>query len=85
VSRASSQATINIIEIKTGDSPTFTPTPRVAYPLATIGGHVYSDSPRIGTFGFAVGAPLPAMSVYQVYAAPGENYRVTPIIPEFEK
>jgi hypothetical protein len=74
-----------ILEVKTGDDPGFTPSQRVIYPMATIGWHVLSSSPRIANLGFPPDAPLPPMEVFQVYAEPGKEFRVNTLPPEFDK
>jgi hypothetical protein len=74
-----------LLEVKTGDDPPFTPHQRIVYPMASIGGHVYSNSPKISTFGFSPGVLLPPMEVDRVYAVPGEEFRVDKIPPEFQK
>jgi hypothetical protein len=76
---------IFIIEVKTGDSPKFTFGQAYVYPLATLGDHVSSPSLKILTFGFLPNEPLPPIEVDQVYAKPGEEYKVTPVTPEFSK
>jgi len=73
-----------ILEVKTGKDPTFTDNQRIVYPLLMIGDHVYSDSPKIATFGFAPGALLPPTSVYVLYTAgPGTPRFIIPLLPEF--
>ena len=58
---------IYIVEVKTGDNPTYTPSQMRNYPLAMIGGHVYSNSYKIRAFGFAPGEKLPPIRVDTVY------------------
>jgi hypothetical protein len=72
-----------VLEIKTGDDPTFTISQAYIYPLAAIGWHVLSESRKILTLGFFPGKPLPPLSVEAVYAIPGQEYKVIPLTPQF--
>lgn len=76
---------IYIVEVKTGQQPTYTLNQRHVYTLAPVGGHIVSYSPKIASFGYAPGAPLPPIRVDQVYASPGKPYDVTPLPPEYLK
>lgn len=76
---------IYIVEVKTGGQPGYTVNQRHVYTLAPVGRHIVSYSPKIKSFGYAPGAPLPPIEVDQVYASPGKPYDVTPLPPEYLK
>lgn len=76
-----SNKNLYIIEVKTGADPKFTSSQSLLYPLAGIGGHVYSNSPRITSFGFERGQLLPPMTVDLIYALPNHQYFWERIIP----
>ena len=74
----------DVLEIKTGAFPTFTPNQSIVYPMTALGRHVFSPSPRISTFGFAANQTLPSLNVIVVYApGPGEEFQMYNIEPEF--
>lgn len=73
------------IEVKTGKDPTFTPSQMVVYPIAAIGNHAYSNSPRIATFGFSPGQLLPPIQVYVMWEHEDGRLDEFPLPPMFEK
>ena len=76
---------LEIVEIKTGDDPQYTPNQRQIYPLAMVGGHVYTNDPRISEFGYDPGQLLPPMKGWSLYApGPGKEISITPLLLEFE-
>lgn len=76
---------LEIIEIKTGEDPQYTANQRQIYPLAMVGGHVYTNDPRIAGFGYTTGQPLPPMKGWSLYApAPGKKIVIKPLLLEFE-
>src|ERR1035441_5170823 len=74
-----------VIEIKTGDDPTFTDNQIISYPIAGLGRHIYSRSTKSYTFGFYPGEILPPLTVLLVRAYPGKEIEVVPLSPELEK
>lgn len=74
-----------VIEVKTGNDPTYTISQAAIYPMAAIGGHVFSSSPKIAKFGFRPLQPLPPLQVDVLYAVPGEEVKVDQIPPNFVK
>ncbi len=56
-----------ILEVKTGNDPTFTPKQARVYPLAMIGGHVTSRKADVAQVGLVPGAPFPPLPVLAVY------------------
>ncbi len=74
-----------VIEVKTGNDPTYTISQAAIYPMASIGGHVFSASPKIAKFGFLPLQPLPPLQVDVVYAAPGEELSAEQLFPQFVK
>jgi hypothetical protein len=76
---------IELIEVKTGDDPPYTINQRQIYPLALIGGHVYSDDPRIRRFGYQPKQLLPPMKGWTMYVpAAGKKIEMYPLILEFD-
>ena len=76
---------LQFYEIKTGDDPQYTAAQRQIYPLAMIGGHVYTDDPRIIKFGYSPKQLLPPMSGWEMYVpGPGKKVQIKPLEPEFE-
>ena len=61
------------LEIKTGENPTFTDNQRIYIPLLQLGFHVYSIDDDIGSLGLAPGAPFPPMTVFILWARPGQD------------
>jgi RHS repeat-associated protein len=53
---------LNVIEVKTGDNPGFTPGQLNVYPHLAAGGLVQSASPQLLSFGIPLGAPLPPVN-----------------------
>ncbi len=53
-----------IVEVKTGDDPTFTPSQMRVYALSLVDNHILSNSAKISTFGLTQGQPLPAFELY---------------------
>jgi hypothetical protein len=71
------------VEVKTGQNPAFTDNQRIVYVHIPLGGLVRSLSPKIATFGFVVGMPLPPIPLYTYYlSGPGAEPKVKPLIPE---
>lgn len=63
------------VEVKTGESSTFTPMQSALYPLLQVGGHVRSRDFRIAQFGLIPGAPLPPMEVFVIdVPGPGRQF-----------
>lgn len=85
VFKRSDTGALCIIEAKTGTDPTFTPSQMVVYPMAMIGQHAYSDSPRIENFGFSPGQLLPPIEVYVVWEHEDGHIDMDRINPEFKK
>jgi hypothetical protein len=56
-----------IIEVKTGVGPKYEDSQRLLYPMAMLGGHVFSPDPRIAEFGFAPGELLPPIGFDVAY------------------
>ncbi len=56
-----------LIEVKTGVGPKYEDSQRLIYPMAMLGGHVFSPDPRIAEFGFAPGELLPPMGFDVAY------------------
>jgi len=56
-----------LIEVKTGNRPSYEDSQRVIYPMATIGEHVFSDDPRITQLGFLPLEKLPPMEFETLY------------------
>ncbi len=54
---------LQLIEVKTGKDPGFTPNQRYVYEMAGVPEHVFSADARIINLGYPVGEPLPAMDV----------------------
>jgi len=52
-----------LVEVKTGDDPGFTPPQRYVYEMAQVPEHVFSLDPRVAKLGFEPRVPLPAMDV----------------------
>src|SRR5215471_11721902 len=52
-----------IIEVKTGENPTFTNPQRAIYALAPLGGQLISPKIEIGVVGLKAGEPLPPLPV----------------------
>lgn len=68
---------VEAYEIKTGADPTFTPQQMRYIPMLQLGGHVYSNDPRIAALGLTPGSPFPSMRVGVIYApGPGQRYVV---------
>ena len=68
---------VEAFEIKTGANPTFTPQQRRYIPMLQLGGHIYSNDPRIEALGLKPGVPFPPMRVGVIYTpAPGQKYVV---------
>jgi hypothetical protein len=55
------QGGLMIIEVKTGQNPTFTPGQMAVYPHLDAPGSLYSASPQLSAFGIAPGQSLPAI------------------------
>ncbi len=68
----------NFIEVKTGNTPSFTNNQMAVHPMASVGGHVISATDKLAPFGIPRGAPLPAANVWSAYAVPGEELNVRP-------
>ena len=74
-----------VIEVKTGENPTFTMPQRRIYPMLQVGGHVTSWKITLDTVGLIPGEPLPPLDVYIYWARkpglPVEVMKLPP--PEF--
>jgi hypothetical protein len=65
------------LEIKTGFDPPYTLGQQAVYPHLPIDGLVFSTSPKVGTFGIAVGQPLPPMGMFEAYEqGPGTGVKI---------
>ena len=61
-----------VVEVKTGNDPSFTPAQRIIYPMLQVGGHVSSSKPDIAVVGLTPGEPLPPLRVLIYWAvSPG--------------
>ena len=61
-----------VIEVKTGEDPTFTPAQRRIYPMLQVGGHVTLSKDTIAVVGLTPGQPLPPLRILIYWAvAPG--------------
>src|SRR5665213_376419 len=68
---------VEAIEVKTGNTPTFTPNQRWYIPLLKVGGHLYSTDTRIEKLGLVPGQVFPPTDVYVICApGPGQKYKV---------
>jgi hypothetical protein len=54
---------LQLIEVKTGSDPGFTPNQRYVYELATVPNHVLSIDPRVLSLDLVPNEPLPGMDV----------------------
>lgn len=59
--------TLIVIEVKTGTNPTYTYSQRIVYTTVPYGGHVYSTSPKIRSFGFKPYELLPPSGFDEFY------------------
>jgi len=76
---------MHIVEVKTGENPSFTPSQQKNYVLAQIGGHIYSNSEKIRTFGLTPGAPLPPIRVDVTYYDNNGHPTLYQFPPEYVK
>lgn len=84
IMRGPGQASPDIIEVKTGADPQYTPGQRVVYPLAMVGGHGTSGDARISAVGLVPGQPFPPLPVVEIYQEkPGDPLKTGPLNPEF--
>jgi hypothetical protein len=60
---------LTVLEVKTGQNPSFTPNQLAVYPHLSAGGLVMSPSLQISQFGFVPGAPLPPIVGGLLYQA----------------
>jgi hypothetical protein len=67
------------IEVKTFSYHLFSDNQQKVYPLLDIGGHVFSRSPKIRSFGFEPGQLLPPICLYGLLAAPDGTYATGPL------
>ena len=75
-----------ILEVKTGNDPTFTRQQAIVYPLAMIGGHVTSSKKDVTQLGLVPGLPFPPLPVLTVYThGPGAKMYYKWWTPEFHK
>ena len=75
-----------ILEVKTGNDPTFTRQQAIVYPLAMIGGHVTSSKEDVTQLGLVPGLPFPPLPVLTVYThGPGAKMYYKWWTPEFQK
>jgi len=72
---------IEVIEVKTGSNPPLTPNQMAYLPALQIGGHIYSNDPRIQALGLQPGVPFPPMVVYVLFANPGEENELIELPP----
>jgi len=56
-----------IVEVKTGKKPRYTSPQEDVYPMAQIGGHVFSPYSKIEALGYRAGQWLPPMTFVTVY------------------
>lgn len=64
-----------ILEVKTGDDPTFTFSQALCYPWAVLGNHVTSINPEVTQLGLLPGLPFPSMNVVVMRAKePGQPF-----------
>lgn len=71
-----------ILEIKTGQDPPLTPNQALYIPMLQLGGHIYSNDPRVSQLGLTPGIPFPPMRAWIIFAAaPGQEYEVKPVPP----
>ena len=75
-----------ILEVKTGNDPTFTLKQARVYPLAMIGGHVTSRKADVTQVGLVPGAPFPPLPVLAVYTrGPGAEMYYKWLMAPIEK
>lgn len=67
------------IDVKTYAYKNLGPNQLIVYPLMDVGGHVFSTSPKIRSFGFEPGQPLPPICVYVVLAKDREHFFYGPL------
>jgi RecB family exonuclease len=71
-----------VIEVKTGEIPTYTPNQTAYFPQIQIGGHIYTTDTRIAQLGLAPGVPFPPTPVYILHApGPGREYDAWKLSP----
>ena len=73
---------LEILEVKTGDDPPLTTNQMAYLPAIQVGGHIYSNDPRIEALGLQVGVPFPPMKVAIIFApGPGLPYNILELGP----
>ena len=73
---------VEVVEVKTGSSPTFTRRQAEYLPMLQVGGHYYSWDGRIIDLGLVPGVPFPPMPVTIVWAPkPGQPYQFIDLPP----
>jgi hypothetical protein len=72
-----------ILEVKTGNDPSFTFSQALCYPWAVLGDHVTSIKSDVTQLGLTPGLPFPSMNVMVITTkGPGQNFTGHVITPE---